>query len=87
MDQFDLEVKCHQQWYATHLLEVVYLHAKYAKPVLSDKKGTAGTRFVTDARTDGLITIGRPPQSGWALIKISDIGTLFKVWFLQDIGI
>ena len=37
-----------------------YLHAKYAKPVLNDKKVTA--------RTDGLITIGRPPQSGGALI-------------------
>ena len=33
-NQFDLEVKCHQQWYSTHRLEVVYLHAKYAKPVL-----------------------------------------------------
>ena len=44
-EQFDLEVKGHQQWYATHRLEVVYLHAKYAKPVLNDKK-------VTDARTD-----------------------------------
>jgi acyl-CoA thioesterase FadM len=25
------KVKGHQQWYATHRLEVVYLHAKYAK--------------------------------------------------------
>jgi hypothetical protein len=56
------KVKGHQQWYATHRLEVVYLHAKYAKPVLNDKKVTARTRFVTDAQTDRLITIGRPPQ-------------------------
>ena len=73
--QFDFEVKGHQQWYATHRLEVVYLHTKYAKPVLKDKKVTARTRFVTDARTDGktdrLISIGRPPQSGGALIKVN----------------
>jgi hypothetical protein len=25
------KVKGHQQWYATHRLEVVYLHAKYGK--------------------------------------------------------
>ena len=56
-DQFDFEVKGRQQWYATHRLEVVYLHAKYEKPVLNDKKVTARTRFVTDSRTDGLITI------------------------------
>jgi hypothetical protein len=31
------KVKGHQQWYATYYLEVVYLHAKYAKPVLNDK--------------------------------------------------
>jgi hypothetical protein len=35
--------KGHQQWYATHRLEVVYLHVKYAKPVLNDKKVTART--------------------------------------------
>ena len=56
------KVKGHQQWYATHRLEVVYLHANYAKPVLKDKKVTAPTRFVTDARTNErthiLITIG-----------------------------
>ena len=66
------KVKGHQQWYSTHRLEVVYLHAKYAKPVLNDKKVTAQKRFVTDARTDPrtdrLITIGRPPQSGRNLI-------------------
>jgi hypothetical protein len=28
-DQFDLEVKGHQQWYATHHLEVVYLRFSY----------------------------------------------------------
>ena len=28
------KVKGHQQWYAAHRLEVVYLHAKYEKPVL-----------------------------------------------------
>ena len=44
--------KGHQQWYATHRLEVVYLHVKYAKPVLNDKKVTARTWFVTDGRTD-----------------------------------
>ena len=38
--------KCHQQWYATHRLEVVYLHAKYDKPILNDKKVTARTRFI-----------------------------------------
>ena len=42
-------VKGHQQWYATHCLEVVYLHVKYEKSVLNDKKGTARTRFVMDA--------------------------------------
>jgi hypothetical protein len=47
------KVKGHHQWYATHHLEVVYLHAKYEKPVLNDKKVTARTRFVTDGRTDG----------------------------------
>ena len=62
------KVKGHQQWYVTHRLEVVYLHAKHAKPVLNDKKVTARARFVTDALTDRLITIGRPPQSGGALI-------------------
>ena len=52
--RFDLEVKVkgHQQWYAPHRLEVVYLHVKYEKPVLNDIKVTARTRFVTDARTD-----------------------------------
>jgi hypothetical protein len=29
-------------------LEVVYLHAKYVKPVLNDKKVTTRTRFATD---------------------------------------
>ena len=46
------KVKGHQQWYATHRLEVVYLYAKYEKPILNDKKVTARTRFVTDAGTD-----------------------------------
>jgi acyl-CoA thioesterase FadM len=59
------KVKGHQQWYATHRLEVVYLHVKYAKPVLNDKKVTARTRFVTDAQTDRLITIGHPPLYKW----------------------
>ena len=45
------KVKGHQKWYATHRLEVVYLHAKYEKPILNDKKVTARIRFVTDART------------------------------------
>ena len=45
------KVKSYQQWYATHHLEVVYLHDKYEKPVLNDKKVTAWTRFVMDART------------------------------------
>jgi hypothetical protein len=36
----------------THRLEVVYLHAKYEKPILNDKKVTARTRFVKDAGTD-----------------------------------
>ena len=59
------KVKGHKQWYTTHRLELVYLHAKYAKPVLNDKNVTARTRFVKDARMDGrLITIGHPPQSG-----------------------
>jgi len=46
------KVKGHQQWYTTHRLEVIYLHAKYEKPTLNDKKFTAQTRFVTDAGTD-----------------------------------
>jgi hypothetical protein len=45
------KVKGHQQWYAAHHLEMVYLHAKYEKPILNDKKVTARTRFVTDAGT------------------------------------
>jgi hypothetical protein len=32
------KVKGHQQWYVTHRLEVVYLHAKYEKPILNDIK-------------------------------------------------
>ena len=44
--------KANQQWYATHCLEVIYLHAKYEKPILNDKQVTARTRFVTDAWTD-----------------------------------
>ena len=50
------KVKGHQQWHATHHLEVVYLHTKYAKPVLNDKKVTARTRFVTDGQTDHCMT-------------------------------
>ena len=45
-------VKGQQQWHATHRLEVVYLHAKYEKPILNDKKVTARTRFASDAGTD-----------------------------------
>ena len=45
-------VKGHQQWYVAHRLKVVYLHAKYEKPVLNDKKVRACTRFVTDAGTN-----------------------------------
>jgi acyl-CoA thioesterase FadM len=45
------KVKGHQQWYVTHRLEVVYLHAKKEKPILNGKKVTARTRFVMDART------------------------------------
>jgi hypothetical protein len=64
-----LKVKGHQQWYATHRLDVVYLLVKYAKPVLNDKTVTARTRFVTThGRTDRLIIIWRPPQSGGTLI-------------------
>ena len=64
-DQFDLEIKGHQQWYATHRLEVVYLHAKYAKPVLNNKKVTARTRFVIDARTDGQTDHYRASTTKW----------------------
>ena len=64
MDQF-VEVKGHQQWYVTHRLEVVYLHAKYVKPVLNDKKVTARTRFVTDARTDRQTDHYRPSATLW----------------------
>jgi hypothetical protein len=32
------KVKGYQQCYTTHRLEVVYLHAKYEKPILNDKK-------------------------------------------------
>jgi acyl-CoA thioesterase FadM len=46
------KVKGYQQCYTTHRLEVVYLHAKYEKPILNDKKVTARTRFVTDPGTD-----------------------------------
>ena len=62
-DQFDLEVKVqgHQQCYATHRLEGVYLHAKYEKPVLNDKKVTARTRFAMDARTTNTSSGGGLP--------------------------
>jgi hypothetical protein len=30
------KVKGHHQWYATHRVEVVYLHAKYEKPIASN---------------------------------------------------
>jgi hypothetical protein len=70
-DQFDLEVKVqgHQQWYATHRLEVVYLHAKYEKPVLNDKIVTARTRFAMDARTS--LTLRS---------KVTNNGTRHIVW-------
>jgi hypothetical protein len=44
---------------------VVYLHAKYAKPVLNDKKVTARTRFVTDARRDGQTDHYRASATKW----------------------
>ena len=59
------KVKGHQQWYVTHRLEVVYLHAKYAKPVLNDKKVTARTRFVTDGRTEGQTDHYRASATLW----------------------
>ena len=37
------KIKGHQQWYVTHRLEVVYLHAKYEKPVLNDKSYSPDT--------------------------------------------
>jgi hypothetical protein len=57
-----LKVKGHQQWYATHHLEEVYLHAKYAKPVLNDKKGTAEHDLL---RTDGQIDHYRASVTKW----------------------
>ena len=83
-----LKVKCHQQWYATHHLDVVYLHPKYEKPVLKDKKVTARTRFVTDGRTDGQTdhyrasaTLWRGPNKGyhfipWPKLRIYNEGRL-----------
>jgi len=72
------KVKGHQQWYATHRLEVVYLHAKYAKPVLNDKKVTAPTRFVTDAHTDhyrALMNVHKDePSRQWS--KYANMGRL-----------
>ena len=63
------KVKGHQQWYATHRLEVVYLHAKYEKPILNDKKVTALTQFLTDAGTD--LTLRS---------KVTNNGTRHIVW-------
>ena len=43
------KVKGHQQWYATHRLEVVYLHAKYGKITnltLKSKVTNNGTRHI-----------------------------------------
>ena len=57
--------KIKKQWYVTHRLEVVNLHAKYAKPVLNDKKVTARTRFVTEARTDGQTDHYRVSATKW----------------------
>jgi hypothetical protein len=71
-DRFDLEVKGHQQWYTTHHLQLVYLHAKYEKPILNDKKVTARTRFVrfvTDAQTS--LTLRS---------KVTNNGTWHIVW-------
>ena len=72
------KVKGHQQWYATHRLEVVYLHANYAKPVLKDKKVTAPTRFVTDAHTDhyrALMNVHKDePSRQWS--KYANMGRL-----------
>ena len=61
------KLKGHQQWYATHRLEVVYIHAKYEKPVLNDKKVTAWTRFVKDGagRTDGQTDHYRASATKW----------------------
>jgi hypothetical protein len=117
------KVKGHQQWYATHRLKVVSLHAKYENLFWTTKKlqpghnllwmhgpvwpwGQSSTSKVTNngmrhivwrwstympnmqslswttkklqpghdllrkhVRTDRLITIGCPPQSGGALIR------------------
>ena len=63
------KVKGHQQWYATHRLEVVYLHAKYEKPVLNDKKVTARTRFAMDAQSS--LTLRS---------KVTNNGTRHIVW-------
>jgi hypothetical protein len=46
------KVKGHQQWYATHRLKVVSLHAKYEKPILNDKKLQPGHDLL---RTQGPI--------------------------------
>jgi hypothetical protein len=59
---------------------VMHLHAKYHKPtgMWKNKKSLGRTQFGPDARTDArmdrVITIGRPPQSGGALI----IGLIFS---------
>ena len=57
---------------SSHCLEVVYLLAKYEKPILNDKKVTARTRFVrfvTDAQTS--LTLRS---------KVTNNGTWHIVW-------
>jgi hypothetical protein len=76
---------------------VMHLHAKYHKPtgMWKNKKSLGRTQFGPDARTDArmdrVITIGRPPQSGGALIigltKPGEMGEILALFRLMYIGI
>jgi len=68
-DQFDLEVKGHQQWYATHRLEVVYMPNMQSLSWTTKKLQPGHDLLRTHRWTDRLITIGHPPQSDGALIN------------------
>ena len=61
---------------------MVYLHAKYAKPVLNKKKVTARTLFVTDGQTDhyrASATKWRGPNY-WSLGTSCDFQVYHMIW-------
>ena len=79
-DRFDLEVKIQGQRSSTMVRDTssgggLPTCQMYKACLLNDKKVKTRTRFVTDVRTDRLITIVRPPQCGGTLISIIRLRT------------